>query len=132
MKVKKIDIDSYLHDDAGKWLGSSWGLKQNSIPVPTPNLIFKVPAAVDRNQPGRLTITQRVRLTRLKAAKAAEDLANGIIVSVVEKFCNKCKVIKPAAAYGSDRGKDDGLQRYCKICRRKDTNERYHRKKGER
>ena len=132
MRVKKRDIDSYLHEDAGKWLGSRWGLKQNSTPVPTPNLIFKVPAAVDRNQPGRLTITQRVRLARLKAAKAAEDLANGIIVSVVEKFCNKCKVIKPAAEYGSNRGTNDGLQRYCKICRRKDTNERYQRKKGER
>ena len=133
MRVKKRDIDSYLHEDAGKWLGSSWGLKQNSIPVPTPNLIFKVPAAVDRNQLGRLTITQRVRLARLKAAKVAEDLANGImtLVHVLEKRCNLCQTVKPAAEYGSDRGKNDGLQRYCKVCRRKATNERYQRKKLE-
>ena len=98
MIVKKRDIDSYLHEEASKWLGSDWGLKQTSTPIPTPNLIFKVPNVVDRNQPGRLTITQRVRLARADT------------VPVVEKFCNKCKVIKPATQFGKNKNGKMGFK----------------------
>jgi|TARA_R110000824_G_scaffold272902_1_gene461409 hypothetical protein len=117
MIVKKRDIDSYLHEEASKWLGSDWGLKQTSTPIPTPNLIFKVPNVVDRNQPGRLTITQRVRLARADT------------VPVVEKFCNKCKVIKPATQFGKNKNGKNGLQNYCNICKRKADNLTKQKKK---
>jgi len=109
--------DCHLHEDAGKWLGSGWGLKQNNKPVPVPNLIFKLPTVVDRNQLGRLTITQRVRLVRADAALKVKQRAKGIrVVTIIEKLCGGCDTVKKAEGFNKNRERADGLQLRCRRC----------------
>ena len=109
--------DPYLHKNAAMWLGSGWGLKQKSSPVPVPNLIFKLPTVVDRNQVRRLTITQRVRLARADAILKAKQKAEGIrVVTLIEKLCATCNTIKKAAEFNKSTKRNDGLQLRCKKC----------------
>lgn len=48
---------------------------------------------------------------------------------VASKICHRCSVEKPAAEFGRQRARKDGLQAACKACkneaRRKDPNRRY-------
>ena len=109
--------DPYLHKNAAMWLGSGWGLKQKSSPVPVPNLIFKLPTVVDRNQVRRLTITQRVRLARADAILKAKQKAEGIrVVTITEKLCSTCSTVKKAEEFNKSTKRKDGLQLRCKRC----------------
>ena len=109
--------DPYLHKNAAMWLGSGWGLKQKSSPVPVPNLIFKLPTVVDRNQVRRLTITQRVRLARADAILKAKQKAEGIrVVTLIEKLCSTCSTVKKAEEFNKSTKRKDGLQLRCKRC----------------
>ena len=113
----RLRTDPYLHKNAAMWLGSGWGLKQKSSPVPVPNLIFKLPTVVDRNQVRRLTITQRVRLARADAILKAKQKAEGIrVVTLIEKLCATCNTIKKAAEFNKSTKRKDGLQLRCKRC----------------
>ena len=113
----RLRTDPYLHKNAAMWLGSEWGLKQKSSPVPVPNLIFKLPTVVDRNQVRRLTITQRVRLARADAILKAKQKAEGIrVVTLIEKLCATCNTIKKAAEFNKSTKRNDGLQLRCKKC----------------
>jgi len=113
----RLRTDPYLHKNAAMWLGSGWGLKQKSSPVPVPNLIFKLPTVVDRNQVRRLTITQRVRLARADAILKAKQKAEGIrVVTLIEKLCATCNTIKKAAEFNKSTKRNDGLQLRCKKC----------------
>ena len=113
----RLRTDPYLHKNAAMWLGSGWGLKQKSSPVPVPNLIFKLPTVVDRNQVRRLTITQRVRLARADAILKAKQKAEGIrVVTLIEKLCATCNTIKKAAEFNKSTKRNDGLQLRCKRC----------------
>ena len=113
----RLRTDPYLHKNAAMWLGSGWGLKQKSSPVPVPNLIFKLPTVVDRNQVRRLTITQRVRLARADAILKAKQKAEGIrVVTITEKLCSTCNTIKKAAEFNKSTKRNDGLQLRCKKC----------------
>ena len=121
--------DPYLHKNAAMWLGSDWGLKQNSTPVPVPNLIFKLPTVVDRNQVGRLTITQRVRLARADAILKAKQIAEGIrVVTLIEKLCSSCDTIKKAEEFNKSTRRKDGLQLRCKRCQSADNAKSYKRR----
>ena len=109
--------DPYLHKNAAMWLGSGWGLKQKSSPVPVPNLIFKLPTVVDRNQVKRLTITQQVRLARADAIFKAKQIAEGIrVVTITEKLCSTCSTVKKAEEFNKSTKRKDGLQLRCKRC----------------
>ena len=113
----RLRTDPYLHKNAAMWLGSEWGLKQKSSPVPVPNLIFKLPTVVDRNQVGRLTITQRVRLARADAILKAKQIAEGIrVVTITEKLCSTCSTVKKAEEFNKSTKRKDGLQLRCKRC----------------
>ena len=113
----RLRTDPYLHKNAAMWLGSGWGLKQKSSPVPVPNLIFKLPTVVDRNQVGRLTITQRVRLARADAILKAKQIAEGIrVVTITEKLCSTCSTVKKAEEFNKSTKRKDGLQLRCKRC----------------
>lgn len=113
----RCKTDPYLHKNAAMWLGSEWGLKQNNNPVPVPNLIFKLPTVVDRNQVGRLTITQRVRLARADAILKAKQIAEGVrVVTLIEKLCSSCDTIKKAEEFNRSTKRKDGLQLRCKKC----------------
>ena len=113
----RLRTDPYLHKNAAMWLGSEWGLKQNNNPVPVPNLIFKLPTVVDRNQVGRLTITQRVRLARADAILKAKQIAEGIrVVTITEKLCSTCSTVKKAEEFNKSTKRKDGLQLRCKRC----------------
>ena len=113
----RFKTDPYLHKNAAMWLGNEWGLKQNSSPVPVPNLIFKLPTVVDRNQVGRLTITQRVRLARADAILKAKQKSQGIrIVTLIEKLCSSCNTIKKAEEFNKSTKRNDGLQLRCRRC----------------
>lgn len=113
----RLRTDPYLHKNAAMWLGSGWGLKQKSSPVPVPNLIFKLPTVVDRNQVRRLTITQRVRLARADAILKAKQKAEGIrVVTLIEKLCSSCSTVKKAAEFNKSTKRKDGLQLRCKRC----------------
>ena len=113
----RLRTDPYLHKNAAMWLGSGWGLKQKSSPVPVPNLIFKLPTVVDRNQVRRLTITQRVRLARADAILKAKQKAEGIrVVTLTEKLCSSCDTIKKAEEFNKSTKRKDGLQLRCKKC----------------
>jgi hypothetical protein len=99
------------------WLGSGWGLKQKSSPVPVPNLIFKLPTVVDRNQVKRLTIKQQVRLARADAIFKAKQIAEGIrVVTITEKLCSTCSTVKKAEEFNKSTKRKDGLQLRCKRC----------------
>ena len=128
--------DPYLHKNAAMWLGSGWGLKQKSSPVPVPNLIFKLPTVIDRKQVSamewgqgqkryyinkrsgkKLTITQQVRLARADAILKAKQKAEGIrVVTLIEKLCATCNTIKKAAEFNKSTKRNDGLQLRCKKC----------------
>ena len=113
----RCKTDPYLHKNAAMWLGSEWGLKQKSSPVPVPNLIFKLPTVVDRNQAGRLTITQQVRLARADAIFKAKQIAEGIrVVTITEKLCSTCSTVKKAEEFNKSTKRKDGLQLRCKRC----------------
>jgi len=113
----RLRTDPYLHKNAAMWLGSGWGLKQKSSPVPVPNLIFKLPTVVDRNQVRRLTITQRVRLARADAIWKAKQKAEGIrVVTITEKLCSTCSTVKKAEEFNKSTKRKDGLQLRCKRC----------------
>ena len=113
----RLRTDPYLHKNAAMWLGSEWGLKQKSSPVPVPNLIFKLPTVVDRNQVRRLTITQRVRLARADAILKAKQKAEGIrVVTLIEKLCSTCSTVKKAEEFNKSTKRKDGLQLRCKKC----------------
>ena len=113
----RLRTDPYLHKNAAMWLGSGWGLKQKSSPVPVPNLIFKLPTVVDRNQAGRLTITQQVRLARADAIFKAKQIAEGIrVVTITEKLCSTCSTVKKAEEFNKSTKRKDGLQLRCKRC----------------
>ena len=113
----RLRTDPYLHKNAAMWLGSEWGLKQKSSPVPVPNLIFKLPTVVDRNQVRRLTITQRVRLARADAILKAKQIAEGIrVVTITEKLCSTCSTVKKAEEFNKSTKRKDGLQLRCKRC----------------
>ena len=113
----RLRTDPYLHKNAAMWLGSGWGLKQKSSPVPVPNLIFKLPTVVDRNQVRRLTITQRVRLARADAILKAKQIAEGIrVVTLTEKLCSTCSTVKKAEEFNKSTKRKDGLQLRCKKC----------------
>ena len=113
----RLRTDPYLHKNAAMWLGSGWGLKQKSSPVPVPNLIFKLPTVVDRNQVRRLTITQRVRLARADAILKAKQKAEGIrVVTLIEKLCSTCSTVKKAEEFNKSTKRKDGLQLRCKRC----------------
>ena len=113
----RLRTDPYLHKNAAMWLGSGWGLKQKSSPVPVPNLIFKLPTVVDRNQVRRLTITQRVRLARADAILKAKQIAEGIrVVTITEKLCSTCSTVKKAEEFNKSTKRKDGLQLRCKRC----------------
>ena len=113
----RCKTDPYLHKNAAMWLGSEWGLKQKSSPVPVPNLIFKLPTVVDRNQVRRLTITQRVRLARADAILKAKQKAEGIrVVTITEKLCSTCSTVKKAEEFNKSTKRKDGLQLRCKRC----------------
>ena len=125
----RLRTDPYLHKNAAMWLGSEWGLKQKSSPVPVPNLIFKLPTVVDRNQVGRLTITQRVRLARADAILKAKQIAEGIrIVTLIEKLCSSCDTIKKAEEFNKSTKRKDGLQLRCKRCQAAANAKSYKRK----
>jgi len=113
----RFKTDPYLHKNAAMWLGNEWGLKQNSSPVPVPNLIFKLPTVIDRKQVGRLTITQQVRLARADAILKAKQVAQGIrVVTLIEKLCAACDTIKKAEEFNKSTKRNDGLQLRCKRC----------------
>ena len=113
----RLRTDPYLHKNAAMWLGSGWGLKQKSSPVPVPNLIFKLPTVVDRNQVRRLTITQQVRLARADAIFKAKQIAEGIrVVTITEKLCSTCSTVKKAEEFNKSTKRKDGLQLRCKRC----------------
>jgi hypothetical protein len=113
----RLRTDPYLHKNAAMWLGSGWGLKQKSSLVPVPNLIFKLPTVVDRNQVRRLTITQRVRLARADAIFKAKQIAEGIrVVTLIEKLCSSCSTVKKAEEFNKSTKRKDGLQLRCKRC----------------
>ena len=132
----RLRTDPYLHKNAAMWLGSGWGLKQKSSPVPVPNLIFKLPTVIDRKQVSamewgqgqkryyinkrsgkRLTITQQVRLARADAILKAKQKAEGIrVVTLIEKLCATCNTIKKAAEFNKSTKRKDGLQLRCKRC----------------
>mgnify|MGYP003634582890 FL=1 len=113
----RCKTDPYLHKNAAMWLGSEWGLKQKSSPVPVPNLIFKLPTVVDRNQVKRLTITQQVRLARADAIFKAKQIAEGIrVVTITEKLCSTCSTVKKAEEFNKSTKRKDGLQLRCKRC----------------
>ena len=113
----RLRTDPYLHKNAAMWLGSGWGLKQKSSPVPVPNLIFKLPTVVDRNQVRRLTITQQVRLARADAILKAKQKAEGIrVVTLIEKLCSTCSTVKKAEEFNKSTKRKDGLQLRCKRC----------------
>ena len=113
----RIKTDPYLHKNAAMWLGNEWGLQQNNKPVPVPNLIFKLPTVVDRNQVGRLTITQQVRLARADAILKAKQKAQGIrVVTLIEKLCATCNTIKKVVEFNKSTKRNDGLQLRCKRC----------------
>ena len=132
----RLRTDPYLHKNAAMWLGSGWGLKQKSSPVPVPNLIFKLPTVIDRKQVSamewgqgqkryyinkrsgkRLTITQQVRLARADAILKAKQKAEGIrVVTLIEKLCATCNTIKKAAEFNKSTKRNDGLQLRCKKC----------------
>ena len=125
----RLRTDPYLHKNAAMWLGSEWGLKQKSSPVPVPNLIFKLPTVVDRNQVGRLTITQRVRLARADAILKAKQIAEGIrIVTLIEKLCSSCDTMKKAEEFNKSTKRKDGLQLRCKRCQAAANAKSYKRK----
>ena len=125
----RLRTDPYLHKNAAMWLGSGWGLKQKSSPVPVPNLIFKLPTVVDRNQVGRLTITQRVRLARADAILKAKQIAEGIrVVTITEKLCSTCSTVKKAAEFNKSTKRKDGLQLRCKRCQAAANAKSYKRK----
>jgi hypothetical protein len=126
----RLRTDPYLHKNAAMWLGSGWGLKQKSSPVPVPNLIFKLPTVVDRNQVRRLTITQRVRLARADAILKAKQKAEGIrVVTLIEKLCATCNTIKKAAEFNKSTKRNDGLQLRCKRCQAVANAKSYKRRK---
>ena len=82
-----------------------------------PNLIFKLPTVVDRNQVRRLTITQRVRLARADAILKAKQKAEGIrVVTITEKLCSTCSTVKKAEEFNKSTKRKDGLQLRCKRC----------------
>jgi hypothetical protein len=82
-----------------------------------PNLIFKLPTVVDRNQVRRLTITQRVRLARADAILKAKQIAEGIrVVTITEKLCSTCSTVKKAEEFNKSTKRKDGLQLRCKRC----------------
>jgi hypothetical protein len=132
----RLRTDPYLHKNAAMWLGSGWGLKQKSSPVPVPNLIFKLPTVIDRKQVSamewgqgqkryyinkrsgkKLTITQQVRLARADAILKAKQKAEGIrVVTLIEKLCATCNTIKKAAEFNKSTKRNDGLQLRCKKC----------------
>ena len=132
----RLRTDPYLHKNAAMWLGSGWGLKQKSSPVPVPNLIFKLPTVIDRKQVSamewgqgqkryyinkrsgkKLTITQQVRLARADAILKAKQKAEGIrVVTLIEKLCATCNTIKKAAEFNKSTKRKDGLQLRCKRC----------------
>tara|TARA_R110002050_G_scaffold15519_3_gene47609 strand:+ start:3825 stop:4289 length:465 start_codon:yes stop_codon:yes gene_type:complete len=125
----RLRTDPYLHKNAAMWLGSEWGLKQKSSPVPVPNLIFKLPTVVDRNQVGRLTITQRVRLARADAILKAKQIAEGIrVVTITEKLCSTCSTVKKAEEFNKSTKRKDGLQLRCKRCQAAANAKSYKRK----
>ena len=125
----RLRTDPYLHKNAAMWLGSEWGLKQNNNPVPVPNLIFKLPTVVDRNQVGRLTITQRVRLARADAILKAKQIAEGIrVVTITEKLCSTCSTVKKAEEFNKSTKRKDGLQLRCKRCQAAANAKSYKRK----
>ena len=132
----RFKTDPYLHKNAAMWLGSEWGLKQNSTPVPVPNLIFRLPIVIDRKQVSaiesevpnkkyyinkrsgkKLTITQQVRLARADAILKAKQVAQGIrVVTLIEKLCATCDTIKKAEEFNKSTKRNDGLQLRCKRC----------------
>ena len=132
----RFKTDPYLHKNAAMWLGSEWGLKQNSTPVPVPNLIFRLPIVIDRKQVSaiesevpnkkyyinkrsgkKLTITQQVRLARADAILKAKQKAQGIrVVTLIEKLCATCDTIKKAEEFNKSTKRNDGLQLRCKKC----------------
>jgi len=132
----RFKTDPYLHKNAAMWLGSEWGLKQNSTPVPVPNLIFRLPIVIDRKQVSaiesevpnkkyyinkrsgkKLTITQQVRLARADAILKAKQKAQGIrVVTLIEKLCATCNTTKKAAEFNKSTKRNDGLQLRCKRC----------------
>ena len=125
----RLRTDPYLHKNAAMWLGSEWGLKQKSSPVLVPNLIFKLPTVVDRNQVGRLTITQRVRLARADAILKAKQIAEGIrVVTITEKLCSTCSTVKKAEEFNKSTKRKDGLQLRCKRCQAAANAKSYKRK----
>jgi hypothetical protein len=132
----RLRTDPYLHKNAAMWLGSGWGLKQKSSPVPVPNLIFKLPTVIDRKQVSamewgqgqkryyinkrsgkKLTITQQVRLARSDAILKAKQIAEGIrVVTITEKLCSTCSTVKKAEEFNKSTKRKDGLQLRCKRC----------------
>ena len=125
----RFKTDPYLHKNAAMWLGNEWGLQQNNKPVPVPNLIFRLPTVVDRNQVGRLTITQRVRLARADAILKAKQVAQGIrIVTLIEKLCATCNTTKKVAEFNKSTKRNDGLQLRCKRCQASANAKSYKRR----
>ncbi len=46
-----------------------------------------------------------------------------------EKRCSRCGTVKAALAFGVDTAKRDGLQTYCRDCKREFQNRWYHKNK---
>lgn len=46
-----------------------------------------------------------------------------------EKRCSRCRTVKAALAFGVDIAKRDGLQTYCRDCKREFQNRWYHKNK---
>lgn len=40
------------------------------------------------------------------------------VISIVEKTCNICRLVYPASGFYTNKGKSDGLDSQCKLCRK--------------
>jgi hypothetical protein len=48
----------------------------------------------------------------------------------MRKYCSHCHRLRPVTAFGSHKGRWDGLQHWCKACVSLDRRRRYARQRG--
>lgn len=53
------------------------------------------------------------------------------VVAVGSKHCMRCREVLPVSAFGPNRARDDGLQEYCRPCKRSYANALYARTRGQ-
>lgn len=67
-------------------------------------------------------------LERMTALAAAAKRA--AVAERTEKVCGKCRTVLPLDQFGSNRSQSDGLDGYCRVCRRAQLRDRDARRKA--